>query len=65
MDGTHDALTNLTTAAEEDRETMMSQNKTIADLTETGDALNIQLHQATSGKDRGPVLPGDRLSHTH
>ena len=33
MDGTHDALINLATAAAADRETMMSQCKTIADLT--------------------------------
>ena len=33
MDGTHDSLINLATSATEDINTMMSQNKTISDLT--------------------------------
>ena len=65
MDGTQDALINLATDAAEDRETMMSQNKTIANLTKTVAALTRQLQQATSGKYRGPGLPGDRQSQTH
>ena len=60
MDGTHGALIKIATDAEEDRETMMSQNKTIYELTETVAALTRQLQKATSGKNRGPGLPGDR-----
>ena len=65
MDGTHDDLINIVTAAEEDIETMMSQNKTITDLTKNVATLTRQLQQETSGKDRGPGLPGDRQSQTH
>ena len=65
MDETHDSLINLAMAATEDRETMMSQNKTIADLTKTVAALTRQLQQGTSGKDRGPRFPGGRRSQTH
>ena len=54
MDGTHDALINMSTAAAEDRETMMLQSKTIYELTETVAALTQQLHQATTGYIRSP-----------
>ena len=60
MDGTHDALINLSMSAAEDIDTMMSQNKTIANLTKTVAALTRQLQKATSGKNRGPGFPGDR-----
>ena len=43
MDGTHDAIINLATAAEEDRETMMLQCNTISNLTKTVAALTRQL----------------------
>ena len=65
MDRTHNVLIKLATAAAEDRETMVSQNKTIADLAKTVAALTRHLQQATSGKDRGPRLPKDRRIQTH
>ena len=65
MDGTHDDLINIVTAAEEDRETMMSQNKTITDLTKNVAALNQKLQQATTGYNRGSGLPVDKRSQTN
>ena len=65
MDGTHNPLINLATAAVEDRETMMAQNKTIANLTETVAALTRQLHHTTTGNNREPGLTGDRQSQTN
>ena len=62
MDGTHNALTNLATAAAEDIETMMSQCKTIADLTKTVAALTRHLRQATTGNNRVTAVPVDRRS---
>ena len=61
----HDDLINLATAAEEDRETMMSQCKTIVDLTKTVTALTRQLQQATNGNNRGPGFPVDRQIQTN
>ena len=43
MYGTHNALINLATVAAADRETMMLQCKTIADLTKTVAALTWKL----------------------
>ena len=60
MDRTHNALINLATAAAADRETMMSQCKTIADRTKTVAALTRQLQQATTGYNRGSGMPVDR-----
>ena len=60
MDRTHDVLINLETVAAEDRDMVMAQNKTIADLTENVAALTRQLQQATTGNNRGPGLPGDK-----
>ena len=60
IDGTQDSLINLATAVEEDREMMMEQNKTIADLTKTVAALTSQLQKSTTGNNRGPGLPGDK-----
>ena len=57
MDGTQDALINLAVSAAEDREIMMAQNKTIANLTETMVALTRQLQQATTGKIGDPEYP--------
>ena len=54
MDGTHDALINLTTADAANRETMISQCKTIANLTATVATLTQQLHQANGVNNRGP-----------
>ena len=45
MDGTHDALINLATEAAAERETMMSQCKTIVDLTTNVAALTQKLQQ--------------------
>ena len=53
MDGTHGALINLATAAAADRETMMYQCKTIANLTATITALNQQLQQANTVNNKG------------
>ena len=65
MDGTHDALINLATAAVEDRETTMSKNNTITNITKTVAALTRHLQQETTGNDRGTRLPGDRRSQTN
>ena len=65
MDRTHDALINLVMAAAEDRETMMSQCKTIADLTKTLATLTRQLQQATTGNNRRTGLPVDRQSQAN
>ena len=65
MDGTHNAIINLAMAAAEDRETVMTQCKTIADLTKTLAALTQQLQQATTGNNRGPGLPVDRRSQAN
>ena len=62
MDGTYDALVNLETAAAKDREMMMAQNKTIADLTKNVAVLTRQIQKATTGNNRGPGLPVDRRS---
>ena len=59
MDRTHSALINLATSTAEYRETMMSQCKTIANLTKTVTALTQQLQQATTGNNMGPGLPVD------
>ena len=53
MDGTHYALINLATAATEDRDTMMTQCKTIADLTANISALTQKLQQANAANNRG------------
>ena len=60
MDGTHDALLNLETAYTADRETMMLQCTTIADLTVSVAALTQKLQQANTGYNRGAGLPVDR-----
>ena len=65
MDGTHDALVNLATAVAEDRDTMMSQSKIIADLTKTVATLTRKLQQATTGYNRGLGLPVDRRSQAN
>ena len=57
MDGTHDSLINLAMAAAVDRYTMMTQSKTIADLTATVAALNQKLQQANSENNRGSGTP--------
>ena len=56
----HDALIILETASAADRETMMLQCKTIANLTKTVAALTRNLHQATTGYNRGSGMPVDR-----
>ena len=61
----HNSLINLATAAAEDRETIISQCKTIADLTETVAALTRQLQQATTGYNRGSRLPVDKRSQAN
>ena len=65
MDGMHDALIILETAAAADRETMMLQCKTIANLTKTVAALTRQLQQATTGYNRGSGLSVDRQSQAN
>ena len=60
MYGTHDALINLATAAVADRETMMSQCKTIADLTTTVAVLTQKLQHANAVNNRGSGIPIDR-----
>ena len=60
MDGTHDALINLSTAAVANIDTMMTQFKTIADLTATVAALNQQLQQANAVNNRGSGTLVDR-----
>ena len=65
MDGTHDALINLATAAAEVREKMMSQCKNIADLTKTVATLTRKLQQATTGYNRGSGLSVDRQSQAN
>ena len=60
MDGTHNSLINLATAAAEDREKMRLQCKTIAKLTRNVAALNRQLQQATTENNRVTRLPVDR-----
>ena len=60
MDGTYDSLINLATKAVAHRETMMSQCKTIADLTATIAALTHQLQQANAVNNRGSGIPVDR-----
>ena len=54
MDGTHDAIVNLVTTAAANRDTMISQCKTIADLTATVSALTQQLQQVNAVNNRGP-----------
>ena len=53
MDGTHDALIKLATEAAADKETMMTQFKTIADLTATVAALTQQLQKENAVKKGG------------
>ena len=60
MDGTHDALINLATAAAADRETMMLKCNTIAYLTKTVAALTRQLQKANTGYKRGSGMSVDR-----
>ena len=57
MDGTHDALINPATAAVADRETMLSQCKTIANLTATVAALTQKIQQADAVYNRGYGIP--------
>ena len=57
MDGTNDALINLATETVADRETMMAQCKTIANLTATVAALTQQLHQANAVNNMGYGIP--------
>ena len=54
MDGTHNALINLATAAAADIETMMPQCKKIANLIATVAALTHKLHQESTAYNRGP-----------
>ena len=65
MYGTHDALIDLATAAAADRETMMSQCKTISNITKTGATLTRQLQQATTEYNRGYGISVDRQSQTN
>ena len=60
MDGTHNALINPATAAAADIDTMMTQCKTIADLTTTVSALTQQPHQANVANNRGSGTPVER-----
>ena len=60
MDGMHDALINLATAAAADRKTMMLKCKTISDLTASIFALTHKLQQANTGYNRGYGIPVDR-----
>ena len=60
MDGTHDALNTISTAAAADRETMMLQCNTISDLTATVAALTQQPQQANKVYNRGSGIPVDR-----
>ena len=60
MDGTHDAIINLSTAAAANREKMMAQCKTIANLTASVAALTQQLQKANIGYNRGSGIPVDR-----
>ena len=53
MDGTHDALIKLATEAAADKETMMTQFKTVADLAATVAALTQQLQKANAVKKGG------------
>ena len=62
MDRMHNALINLATVAAEDREKMITQCKTIANLTGNVAALTRQIQQATTGNNRGPGFPVDRRS---
>ena len=65
MYGTHNALINLVTAAAANRETVMSQCKTIADLTLTLDALTQQLQKANAVNNRGSGIPVDRQGRSN
>ena len=60
MDGKHDSLINLVTAHAADRETMMSQCKTIANLIATVATLTQQLQQVNTVNNRGSVIPVER-----
>ena len=60
MDGKHDALINLATAAATDRETMLPQCKMISDLTAIVSALTQQLQKANAVQNRGYGIPVDR-----
>ena len=53
MDGTHDAIINLDTAAADDRDTMITQRKTISDLTATVAAVTQKIQQANAENNRG------------
>ena len=65
MDGKHDALINLLTAAAANRETMMSQCKTIAYLTASVADLTQQLHQTNTVHTRGSGIPVYRQVQEH
>ena len=65
MDGTHNALINLATAAVADIETMMLQYKTISNLTTSAAALTQQLQQANIGYNRGSGISVDRQGKTN
>ena len=60
MNGTHDSLINLTTEDTANREKMMSQCKTITDLTATISALTQKLQQANAVNSRGSGIAIDR-----
>ena len=60
MNGTHDSLINLTTEDTANREKMMSQCKTITDLTATISALTQKLQQANAVYNRGSGIPVER-----
>ena len=60
MYGSHDDLINLAKADAANRETMMSQCKTISNLTASVAALTQKLQQANTGYNRGSGIPVDR-----
>ena len=65
MGGTHDDLINLATEAAADRETMILQCKTIANLTANVAAFNQQLHQANVVKHKGSEITVDRQGQSN
>ena len=60
MDGTHDALINLSTTAAADIETMMLQCKKISNPTTTVAALTQQLQKENIAYNRGSKIKVDR-----
>ena len=60
MYGSHDDLINLAKADAANIETMMSQCKTISNLTASVAALTQKLQQANTGYNRGSGIPVDR-----